>query len=318
MRSIKGSFGSTNGKSRTVFYVCLPDCKPKCVVQLAHGMCENSLLYKGLARYLAERGCIVCANDFPGHGKSVSASDSCPVGLFAEKNGWRCAVRDMKKLTDIVSGKFPQLPVVLVGHSMGSFAAREYLTWYGDSLAGCVLVGTSDGFGCRKLLVALANLLCTYKNGNYPLHGIMRCGCKLFCSKMKGVPHAKEWDWLSRDPKIRLLMDRHSFDYTASGYRDIITLLDVVSSDDWLYSFPTELPVLLMSGTNDGVGDCGRGVAQLYLRLRSAGHDNVKVRLYANARHMLLHEINRKTVYRDLYDWITRVITPDCAKGIDK
>lgn len=314
MRSVQGSFSGSNGTSRIAFYVYFPDCKPKCIVQIAHGMCENALLYKGFARFLADRGCIVCANDFAGHGRSVSPEN--PVGFFAEKNGWRCVVRDMKKLTDIVSGRFPDLPVFLVGHSMGSFAAREYLTWYGDSLAGCVLVGTSDGFDCQKLLVSFANTLCLYKNGRYPLHGIMRCGCNLFCSKMNC--NAKDWDWLSRERKIRRLMDKHSFDYTASGYRDIITLLDVVSTDDWLYSIPPELPILLMSGTNDGVGDCGRVVARLYRRLKSAGHENLKVRLYANARHMLLHEINRKTVYRDLYDWITRVIIEQKKKGINK
>lgn len=312
MRSVQGSYQSSNGVSKIAFYVYFPDCKPKCIVQLAHGMCENALLYKGLAKYLADRGCIVCANDFAGHGRSASRGN---IGLFAEKNGWRCVVRDMKRLTDIVSEKFPDLPVILIGHSMGSFAAREYLTWYGDLLAGCVLVGTSDGFDCQKLLVALANALCLYKNGRYTLHGIMRCGCNLFCSKMNC--RASGWDWLSRDRKIRLLMDRHSFDYTASGYRDIITLLDVVSADDWLYSVPQELPILLMSGTNDGVGNCGRGVARLYRRLKGAGHENLRVRLYANARHMLLHETNRKTVYRDLYDWITQVIIEN-TKGIDR
>lgn len=312
MRSVQGSFKSSNGVSKIAFYVYFPDSKPKCIVQLAHGMCENALLYKGLAKYLTDRGCIVCANDFAGHGRSASRGN---VGLFAEKNGWRCVVRDMKRLTDIVLEKFPDIPVILIGHSMGSFAAREYLTWYGDLLAGCVLVGTSDGFDCQKLLIALANMLCLYKNGRYTLHGIMRCGCNLFCSKMNC--RASGWDWLSRDRKIRLLMDRHSFDYTASGYRDIITLLDVVSTDDWLYSVPRELPILLMSGTNDGVGNCGRGVARLYRRLKGAGHENLRVRLYANARHMLLHEINRKTVYRDLYDWITQVII-DSTKGIDR
>lgn len=312
MRSVQGSYQSSNGVSKIAFYVYFPDSKPKCIVQLAHGMCENALLYKGLAKYLTDRGCIVCANDFAGHGRSASRGN---VGLFAEKNGWRCVVRDMKRLTDIVSGKFPDLPVILIGHSMGSFAAREYLTWYGDLLAGCVLVGTSDGFDCQKLLVAFANALCLYKNGQYTLHGIMRCGCNLFCSKMNC--RASGWDWLSRDRKIRLLMDRHSFDYTASGYRDIITLLDVVSTDDWLYSVPQELPILLMSGTNDGVGNCGRGVARLYRRLKDAGHESLRVRLYANARHMLLHETNRKTVYRDLYDWITQVIIEN-TKGIDR
>lgn len=304
MRSVQGNFPSSNGTGRVAFYVYLPECKPKCIVQIAHGMCENALLYKGLAKYLTDRGCIVCANDFLGHGRSIRGRED--IGFFAPKNGWRCLVRDMKKLTDIVSRKFPSLSIVLIGHSMGSFAAREYLTWYGDGLAGCVLVGTSDGFDGQKLLVAFADALCLYKNGNYTMHGIMKCGCELFCSKMRCK--ASGWDWLTRDRKIRDLMDRHSFDYTASAYRDIITLLDVVSAPDWVYSVPRELPLLLMSGMNDGVGDCGRGVAKLYRRLKNAGHDDLRVRLYAGARHMLLHEVNRKTVYRDLYDWITRVI----------
>lgn len=298
-----GYFPSANGVNRTAYYVYLPDCKPKCIVQIAHGMCENGILYKGVAGYLTNRGCIVCAADFLGHGRSVRGYGD--VGFFAPKNGWRCIVRDMKTLTDLMCRAFPSLPVFLVGHSMGSFAAREYLTWYGETLAGCVLVGTSDGFEAQKMLVELARLLCLYREGRFHLPGILKCGCLLFNAKM-GCRSAG-WDWLSRDPAIRSLMERHCFDYTARAYYDIITLLDVVSADDWEHSVPEKLPILLMSGASDPVGNCGRGVARLYRRLKAAGRERVKVRLYAGARHMLLHETNRKQVCRDLYDWITEV-----------
>ncbi len=304
MRSLMGYFPSSNGVNRIAYYVYLPEGKPKCIVQIAHGMCENGVMYKGVARYLTDRGCVVCANDFLGHGRSVRGYED--VGFFAPKNGWRCIVRDMKTLTDLMVRNFPGTPVILVGHSMGSFAAREYLTWYGESLAGCVLVGTSDGFEAQKLLVGFARLLCLCRGGSFHVPGVLKCGCILFCAKMRRFSCG--WDWLTRDDSVRSAMERHCFDYTARAYYDIITLLDVISADDWAYSVPEELPLLLMSGGKDPVGNCGRGVAHLFRRLKSAGRDNVKVRIYAKARHMLLHETNRRQVCRDLYSWITDIL----------
>jgi len=304
MKRYTGYFDSSNGVNKIAYYICIPDEEPKCIVQLAHGMCENALLYKRLMHFLTARGCIVCANDFLGHGRSVRKFED--VGFFADRNGWRCIIRDMKILTDIVSEKHPNLPLILLGHSMGSFAAREYLTWYGDLLSGCVLVGTSDGFESRKLLKTLARTLCLYKNGKYHAPSVMKVGCGYFCGKI-GIASVG-WEWVSRDEYVRRLMGRHSFDYTASAYRDIITLLDVISAPDWAYSVPTDLPLLLMSGNRDAVGNCGRGVARLYRRLRRAGMKNIKVRLYDGARHMLLHETNRVKVYADLYEWIKSVI----------
>ena len=304
MRKYSGRYKSSNGVNDIVFNVTVPDGKPKCIIQLAHGMCENALLYMHMMEYLSARGCIVCANDFLGHGRSVRGYED--VGFFAPKNGWRCIVRDMKKLTDKVCKKFPDLPVILIGHSMGSFAAREYLTWYGDDLAACVLAGTSDGFDNRKALVALTKLLCLYEGGRYHLPFVLKIGSGMFCSKMGKM--SLGWDWLSRDKRVRDIMDRHAFDYTARAYNDIITLLDVISAPDWAYSIPKKLPLLMMSGNRDGVGECGRGVARLYRRLKKAGCEKVSVRLYGGARHMLFHEINRKQVYDDLLDWINNTL----------
>lgn len=307
MKKYMGYFDSSNGVNRVAYYVCEPEIKPRCIVQLAHGMCENAALYKRLMNFLAARGCVVCANDFLGHGRSVR--DFNDVGFFSAKNGWRCIIRDMKTLTDIISEKYKGLPLILVGHSMGSFAVREYLTWYGDILSGCVLVGTSDGFESRKILLNLARLMCIYEGGEYHAPLVMKMGCGYFCHKMGKCSFG--WDWVSRDKNVRELMDRHSFDYTARAYYDIITMLDVISAPDWAYSVPPELPILMMSGNRDAVGNCGKGVARLYRRLKRAGINNVRVRLYDGARHMLLHETNRIRVYGDLYEWINSVINKE-------
>lgn len=304
MKKYSGFYKSSNGVNKIAYYVTVPDGKPKCIVQLAHGMCENSLLYMHMMEYFSAHGCIVCSNDFLGHGRSVRNYDD--VGFFAPKNGWRCIVRDMKLLTDRVCRKFPDLPVILIGHSMGSFAAREYLTWYGNALSGCVLVGTSDGFDNRKALVLLTKLLCLYEGGRYHLPFILKIGSGLFCHRMGML--SSGWDWLTRDKKVQEIVGRHAFDYTARAYNDIITLLDTISAPDWAYSIPADLPLLMMSGNRDGVGECGKGVARLYRRLRKAGCQNVRVRLYGGARHMLLHETNRKRVYNDLLLWIDNTL----------
>lgn len=323
MRKYMGYFDSSNGINSVAYYIAAPNSNPRCIVQLAHGMCENALLYKRLMHYLASRGCVVCANDFLGHGRSVRRFED--VGFFAPQNGWRCIIRDMKKLTELVSEKFPDLPVILIGHSMGSFAAREYLTWYGEALAGCILVGTSDGFDSRKLLKLLAQGLCLYENGRYHAPLILKMGCGLFSTKtlQKSLGYRviytlgrdTDWEWLTRDEYVQDLMKRHSFDYTARAYCDIITLLDVISAPDWAYSIPSDLPILLMSGNCDAVGDCGKGVARLYKRLRKAGCKDVRVRLYDGARHMLLHETNRPRVYGDLYNWIDTIVKEKESKN---
>ncbi len=316
MRKYMGYFDSSNGVNRVAYYISAPDKGAKCIVQIAHGMCENTALYKRFMHFLTVRGCVVCGNDFLGHGRSVRDYDD--VGFFAPKNGWRCIIRDMKKLTDLVSEKFPGLPVILIGHSMGSFAAREYLTWYGDALAGCVLVGTSDGFEITKALKLMAQGLCIYNGGQYHVPLVLKAGCSIFSARTLQKSFGRgalnflgkdiDWEWLTRDINVQELIQRHSFNYTARAYYDIVTLLDVISAEDWAYSIPADLPLLLMSGNCDAVGNCGRGVGRLYKRLKKAECTKVTVRLYGGARHMLLHEINRPRVYADIYKWIMTVL----------
>ncbi len=300
MKTYRGRFRSTNSVSGIAYYVTVPDGKPKCIVQIAHGMCEKIPMYREFMEYLADNGCIACGHDALGHGNS--ARNYSELGFFAEKNGWICLVRDMKKLTDIVRSKYPDLPVFLIGHSMGSFVLREYLTWYGSDISGAILLGTSDGFEGQKSLVRLARAMCLLCDGRYHNRLVLKTGCIYFCSKLGKVKAG--WDWLSRDRKVRDYMDRYSFGYTARAYYDIITLLDVISAPDWTQSIRKDMPILLMSGLADAVGNCGRGVAKLYNRLKSSGCTKLKVRLYDGARHMLIHETNREQVYDDIMKWI--------------
>ena len=302
MKSYKGFFPDPDNSGEVAYYLILPEGKPKCIVQLVHGMCEGGGMYLPFMRYLAKMGCAACAMDLPGHGSSVR--DYSELGFFAENEGGLFLVRTLKRFNDMMKKRFPDVPSVIIGHSMGSFITRRFLTLYGSEIDGVILMGTAKRITGQELLPEIGRLLCLYKNGRYHLKLIMYLGCFCFCSKM-GI-FSFGWDWLSREKRIRKYMDIRAFGYTAKGYGDIAGLLRDISRPEWAESVPKKLPLLLMSGLSDPVGGCGRGVASLYKSLKRAGCENVRVRLYYGARHILLHETNKEQVYNDIYKWLEK------------
>lgn len=303
MKSYRGSFDSTNGYDRITYAVCVPEGRPKAIIQIMHGMCENTGFYREFMVFLAERGFVACAHDAAGHGGSVRNYDG--LGFFAEKDGARCLVRDMKRMTNIVKRHFPTLPVILIGHSMGSFILREYLSWYSDGIKAAAILGTSEGFSCSAGLCALSEILCCIGKKNHSKM-LLKLGCADFNRRM-GIISAN-WEWLSRSRKTQCIMDRNSFGYTCSGYRDIIRLISDITTDDWAYSLDRNMPFLIMSGLSDPVGRCGKDAARLCRRMKAAGCTDVSVRLYKGARHMLLHETNSRQVFNDILKWTEDVL----------
>jgi alpha-beta hydrolase superfamily lysophospholipase len=122
-------------------YYWLPIEKPKAVVQIAHGLAEHAGRYARLADALTSVGYAVYANDHRGHGRTVKSADD--LGFFAERDGWRKCVDDLWRLNRHVIAKHPGLPIVLLGHSMGSTLAEQFMGDHGDELAGVVLSGAN-------------------------------------------------------------------------------------------------------------------------------------------------------------------------------
>ena len=140
-------FKSTSGVCDIHTVLWYPDKEkyenPVGVVQIAHGMIDHIERFEGLALYLAERGFVVAGNDHLGHGDSVN--DKNDWGYFAKgNNSGLYLVKDMHKLTIIMKKRFPELPYILIGHSMGSFMTRRYLMMYGNELDAAVILGTGN------------------------------------------------------------------------------------------------------------------------------------------------------------------------------
>lgn len=281
--------------------------KPRAVLVIAHGMAEHSGRYDPFARFLAENGIAVYMNDHAGHGRSAQIK-----GHFADENGWDCVVRDLAALMDQAEAQNPQLPLFLMGHSMGSFLARSFLVRYGQRLAGCVLCGTmgrNPGAPVGRALAAAQIRIMGPRSGGKRLNALATG------TYNKGIDNpVNSSAWLSTDDQVCRAFEADSlcnFPFTAAGYRDLFTGLEEISSLQWAQRVPKKLPVFLIAGDRDPVGNYGKGPRQVGNWLLEAGVEDVQVKLYPGMRHEVLNEKGKEEVYGDVLNWLDRQMSTE-------
>ncbi len=301
-----GEYPSADGKSTVVYYRFIPvGREPRAIVQISHGMCEYIMRYEPLANYLTGLGYFVCGNDHTGHGKSVPDSDG--LGFTG---GARTLVDDVNALSWIVKEQYPSLPLILLGHSMGSFVARLYAATYPGQANGLVIVGTGGPDNPTGLGKAVAKTVARFRGEKHRSKLITAIAFGSYNKRIpkeagKRLPHSA---WLSRDSAVVSAYNEDplcNFTFTAKGYYDLFDLIGQVSKKDWPDRIPRSLPILMMSGDADPVGDYGRGVEKIYYRLLNAHLTDVRLLMYGGARHEIFNEIDREKVFEDLSHWLS-------------
>ena len=301
-------FQSSPGRTSIHALKCVPDGKPRAVVQIAHGIAEHIDRYRPFMEFLADNGFVAAGNDHLGHGKSIRVPEE--QGFFAEKDGWWRVVDDMDKLHDIMSKEYPELPYVLFGHSMGSFLTRTYLIKHPDKYDGVILSGT--GHQSPALVLggnAAASVMAK-------LNGAMGDGAKLdslaFGSYLNKIENPRtKFDWLSRDTEQ---VDKYIADPLCGFvgkiglYRDMMQGIKFITDKKNIAQMNKEKPVYFMSGDGDPVGDYGKGVVRAYKAFCDAGLHDVFMRLYPGGRHEMLNETNKEQVYQDILNWLNEKI----------
>lgn len=301
-------FESSTVKNRIYVRQWTPDAEPRGIVQIEHGIAEHIERYDDFARFLADNGFIVVGDDHLGHGRSIAEGGE--QGFFAENDGWDYVVRDIDKLHDIMHEKYPELPYIFFGHSMGSFLVRTYIIKHPEKPDAVIISGT----GHQPLPMVLGGY--AMASVAVKLHGAHKIGDTLnsiaFGSYNKGYDNARtEFDWLSRDTAN---VDKYiadplcGFVPTVSLFRDMMGGIRFVTSQKNIDRMCQETPVYFMSGDADPVGENGKGVTRAYNAFCRAGLHDVKMRLYPGGRHELLNETNREEVYKDVLDWINEKI----------
>lgn len=293
---------ASGGNSRIFSRSWVEDSAPQAVVVIVHGMAEHSARYDSFAVFLAEHGYAVYMNDHAGHGRSAQIN-----GHFSDENGWENVVSDLNALMDQAAENHPGLPLFLMGHSMGSFLSRSFLTRYGTRLSGCILCGTMGKNPGVKPGKALASLQCRLRGPRSRGKFIDKLA---FGSYNKRIEQpVNQFAWLSRDEDIckSYAADKMcGFEFTAAGYRDLFTGLEEISSPTWAANVPKEVPIYLIAGTEDPVGNYGEGPKQVAEQLKAAGVKNVELKLYPGMRHELLNELGKEQVYSDILAWLEK------------
>lgn len=296
---IFGAFRSVTGE---MLEKCLwpADGEAKGVVQFVHGMAEHIRRYDWAARQLNWAGYTVVGHTHLGHGEAAPIK-----GYFADQGGWDAVLADTHTLRQDTQSDLPHLPYFLLGHSMGSFVARCYALVYGEGLRGLIISGT--GHFAKPIVTAgsaIAAVQCLFGGAKKPsmlLHNMN------FAANNKTVPSPRtDSDWLTRDDSQVDLYRADplcGFPFTAKAYADMFDGLKRLYPDK-LSALPAELPIYMFSGDSDPVGAMGKGVQRVHDELRTAGAENLTLRLYPGGRHEMFNEINRDEVIGDLVAWL--------------
>ena len=297
------TFPSSDGKNTIHAELFVPsDNNIKGVVQIAHGMMDYIGRYKGMADALCKAGYALAGNDHLGHGDSVATPED--YGFFASRGGYDYVIDDVKKMNDLIRKEIPGVPVVLLGHSMGSFISRLYAVKYSDSIDGLIIHGTAGPNPATGAGLLLVKILRAIKGERHR--------SKFVCSLADGGynkgfdPSEGSGAWLTRDPSQvadRVGNPKNDFIFTLAGYEDLFSFLGDCNSPQWFREFPKNLPTLVISGAEDPVGGFGKGVRYVYENLNKQGA-NVELKLFEGARHELFNETNREDVFAYLIAWL--------------
>lgn len=288
----------------------LPDIeKPVCIFQIVHGMAEHIDRYDEFARFLAGKGFLVVGDDHLGHGKSVPEGGT--YGYFCEQDAANVVVRDVHRLKKIMQEQYPGVPYLILGHSMGSFILRNYLFRYGSGIDGAIIVGT--GMQSKFTLFAARTVTAVQKLFCGPKHvGKFIDKASFGSYNERFEPVRTTADWLSRETANvdRYLADPMcGFVFTLNGFATLFELIHNCYDEKKINSMPKQLPVILLSGADDPVGNYGKSVETVYHSYLEHGMQNVQMKLYEKDRHELLNETDRVSVYGDIYRWVLQHIT---------
>ena len=271
-------------------YLWMPDGEVKAVLQITHGMTEHMGRYEAFAHYLQSNGIAVAGFDLKGHGKNSSDAE---VASFDE-GGWAASIEDMRLFYELLAQRYVGVPRYMMGFSLGSFLLREYLTKYpGEGeIAGAIIMGTGHQPGwLLSIMMGIVNGQIKKAGFNQTTDLVRKLSFGTYNQKFK--PNRTIADWLCSDETE---LDKYLADplvrkdISAGLFWELLGSMKRTGSACEYDGWDTSLPVLLISGQNDPVGDAGKGVQAIYKRMKKAGMENVFLKLFPGARHDLLHE----------------------------
>ena len=271
---------------------------PRAILQISHGMCEHKERYLPFMEYMAGQGFACIIHDHRGHGKSVKSPDD--LGYFYA-NGGLALVKDLHQVTRYIRNMYPDLPFSLLGHSMGSLAARVYLKYYEKELDRLILSGSPSSHPMAAPGMVLVSILAAVKGGHSRSPLIDQLFSSVFDKPFlaEGRRHA----WICSDPKV---VERYNasplcnFTFTLNGYQALLWLLQNTYSKKGWHPQKPDLPIFFFSGEQDPCMASKKKFQEAAGLLSDIGYRQVSTCLYPGMRHEILNEPEQAKVFGDI------------------
>lgn len=271
---------------------------PKGIVQIAHGMCEHKERYLDFINYLNQNGYIVIIHDHRGHGKSVLNKND--LGYFYEDDAY-AIVEDVYLLTKYIKNRFIDLPLYLLGHSMGSLIVRNYIQKYDHEIEGLIVCGSPSYNKFTKIGKHICKLFMVIKDDRYCSKLMQRMSFGAF---NKGFEKPNQWicsdsnvvDEYNQDPLC-------TFIFTINGFYNLFTLMQK-TYQQVDYDVNSKLPILFISGRENPCLINEKKFTHAVKHLKNSGYQDVEEILFDEMRHEILNEVNKQKVYSKINDFI--------------
>lgn len=282
--------------------------EPWCVLQIVHGMAEHIERYDAFAKFLAKRGVVVTGASHLGHGKSVGEGQV--QGYFCKMDPATVVVRDVHRLKKMTESIYPNLPYFILGHSMGSFITRNYISRYGTGIEGAIIMGS--GVLPAGMIKASKLAMGIIAKVHGEKHVSKFCDNLAFGSYNARIENPKTTsDWLSSDEKeVQKYIDDPmcGFTFTMNGFKGLMELIDRAHKQEYIEKIPKELPLYVIAGEEDPLGSYGQVVTELPKLWAQYGITKVEAKGYKNARHEILNDVCRAEVMEDIYAWLKKEV----------
>ena len=276
--------------------------KPKAVVKCVHGMEEHQNRYVEFAEFLQKNGYAVVTADMRGHGKSAPK-----LSHIADKNGHKLLIEDEQVLLEYIKGRYPNVPIILFGHSMGTIISRKLMQTNSQDFVKVVLSGYPNPQGIASVGAFLSSFLALFKGrkGYSKLVNDMVLG-----GFSKAVPNASSpLDWLSYNKEN---VDRYAKDplcgeeFTLGSFNALFHLVSDINKPGQYKNVNAECPIYLISGADDPCTGGEKGRNDSLDRLQRAGFKNIEVKTLDHMRHEILNEDNKQEVMQLILDFINK------------
>lgn len=288
-----------------------PEGEPRAVLQMVHGMIEHIGRYDAFGQWLAARGIAVVGHDHPGHGLSAFDAEKgtlrpgAQFGHYADAHGTDVVLENMWRVTQQAQSEWPGVPLFIMGHSMGSFFTRRFITLHSDALAGAIIMGTGwhtaietvPGLWLSRLIAVCcgrrgtSRVLTQLTNGGYD----------------SAFPTEGHNAWLSVNPENVKAHNEDplcQFEFSAGAFADFFRCMNDLAHRRDFNHIRRDLPILVTSGGDDPVGG-KKAVKKVADELERTGLKDVTRKVYEGLRHEIIGETCREEVFADILKWIS-------------